>query len=570
MMMAGLGPHSGQTVSGPAEADAPPPSGQTVRHYRQILLWPLQLMPLSGDQQIQNHCVGLEKCTEDNPWREVADEFGCNPEEFQERHYSEFVTFLPYVQRMLYGEGKGSGRTAIESPIRVFRRRDVSKVRLTYPGDPRPVTLNVAHVDLYFFYDLDVAILAVEVSTDHLTFERAHETLFRFGRAYPTFWDRDGHAGHCLSRVEWLGADGGVLATSDYERRGKYLAAVARQRAAYISAHWEWLMQPLVFHHSDQKGGLRYRLVEYHRMPVCGYLTLEEPRVLTRNDFMRLALVLPPGPSEAQPLPDAVAHDFEERYCHDRYWNDRPDGAAGTRFMCSGEAFVMVGKASEHENVTSGAGMTEQFRHQYFLVFLLCHLHKAALYMMSDRLLHALNRMDVGDADSVREFKRNIRQIKEIFLRFTHRYWFHEVSDQVMAKSLYRSCHELIGTDRLYDEVRDEVEEMNTYLDSDSLRRQANMVIRLTVVTIFGLIGTVATGFLGMNLIAAADEPMYLRIFYFLAVFVPTTLLTFYTITKSKRLADFLDALSDERKSMRDTFATLLSVWRGPPDEGED
>ena len=43
---------------------------------------------------------------------------------------------------------------------------------------------------------------------------------------------------------------------------------------------------------------------------------------------------------------------------------------------------------------------------------------------------------------------------------------------------------------------------MNTYLDADSLRRQANTVVRLTVVTIFGLMGTVTTGFLGMNLLA--------------------------------------------------------------------
>ena len=48
--------------------------------------------------------------------------------------------------------------------------------------------------------------------------------------------------------------------------------------------------------------------------------------------------------------------------------------------------------------------------------------------------------------------------------------------------------------------------DMNEYLDSDSLRRQANTVLRLTVVTTFGLIGTVATGFLGMNLFAHAEE----------------------------------------------------------------
>ena len=40
-----------------------------------------------------------------------------------------------------------------------------------------------------------------------------------------------------------------------------------------------------------------------------------------------------------------------------------------------------------------------------------------------------MNRLEVGDTDSVREFKRTIRQSMEVFLRFT-RYWFHEISNQ--------------------------------------------------------------------------------------------------------------------------------------------
>lgn len=36
----------------------------------------------------------------------------------------------------------------------------------------------------------------------------------------------------------------------------------------------------------------------------------------------------------------------------------------------------------------------------------------------------------------MKRFKRTIRQNFEIFLRFTHRCWFHEVADQVQAKAL--------------------------------------------------------------------------------------------------------------------------------------
>jgi len=72
-----------------------------------------------------------------------------------------------------------------------------------------------------------------------------------------------------------------------------------------------------------------------------------------------------------------------------------------------------------------------------------------------------------------------------------------------------------LGLDPLYAEVRERIGDMNSYLDADSLRRQANTVVRLTVVTIFGLIGTVTTGFLGMNLLAEAEAPMWWRIVLF-------------------------------------------------------
>ena len=99
--------------------------------------------------------------------------------------------------------------------------------------------------------------------------------------------------------------------------------------------------------------------------------------------------------------------------------------------MCSGEAFV--GDAGEHATVLRQrrTGLREQFRHQYFLVFLIAHLHKAALLMLSDRLVDALNRLDVRNADSVSASSATIRSRMEMFLRFTHRYWFHDVTNRI-------------------------------------------------------------------------------------------------------------------------------------------
>ena len=82
-------------------------------------------------------------------------------------------------------------------------------------------------------------------------------------------------------------------------------------------------------------------------------------------------------------------------------------------------------------------GVFGQFRHQYFLLFLIAHFHKAALLMISDRLVEALNRLEVHNAESSSASSARSAQQFEIFLRFTHRYWFHEMSDQAQARALF-------------------------------------------------------------------------------------------------------------------------------------
>ena len=538
-----------------------------VRHLRATLLWPLRLMPTQGQRRSPWHV--LKEMGDASPWREEVDEYTGSSEGFHERHYNEFVSFLPYVQRFLYGEGRRgreAGGTGGESPMRVFRRRDVAAVRVVARLGDAPVTLKVVHTDLYFFFDVDVVMLNMEVGVDDLSLPQAQEILYRFGRAYPGGWDAQGAALHCMASVEWLDAEGRVLASSDAQQRDLFLEHVAEHRAPRIAAHWAWLMLPLVSDHSGEPGALRFRQLEYYRMPLMAYLALDDPRRLSRNDFIRLALVTgaaEPAVGGGGPLPFAEEHlaDFEQRYCYDRFWVDA-GSAPNTRYLCSGRSLVVIGTADSEFFCCRDRGVLAQFRHQHFLLFLIAHFQKAALLMFSDRLVEALRRLDVHDVVSVKNFKRAIRSSFEGFLRFTHRYWFHEISEQAQVRALWHLCATHLDTDPLYEEVKERIADMNTYLDADSLRRQANTVVRLTVVTLFGLIGTVTTGFLGMNLLAEADSPMWQKLLWFGVVGALTTWLTFYTMIKSKRLSDFIDALSDERHSFKSRLAVLAQVWR--------
>jgi hypothetical protein len=538
-------------------------STRMVRHFRQILLWPLQLMPIQEGEQIQKHWELLDRAGPANPWRELSSEFTGEQPRFQRRHYNEFVTFLPHVQRFIYGEGSARQASAwhSESPVRVFRRNDIAKARITYVREQPPVVFDVGHVELYFFFDIDVVLLTVEIHTDALSFERVQHTLYGLGRAYPLDWEPDGTASHCLERIEWLTAAGQVLASSDYGEAGRYLSYVSQYRAACISAHWEFLLRPLVLHHSGEEGLIRFRQIEYHRMPLMAYIALDDPHALSRADFVRLGLAAAPGSANTLPYSRRYLLRFERHYCYDRYWSEEI-GELNTRFICCGPTLVVVGSANDAMFVDPETGLLGQFRHQYLLLFLIVHFHRAALLMLSDRLVIALNKLDIQNADSVRQFKRTIRQIFEIFLRFTHRYWFHDVSDQAQARELFRMCTQNLDTEQLYNEVREEIQDMSAYLDSDTLRRQSNSMVRLTVATIFGMILTVTTGFLGMNLIEEGQASLELKVFYFALVALPCGILALYTVGRSKRLSDFLDALSDERLTLRTKYIALENVFR--------
>ena len=79
-----------------------------VRLFHANLVWPLQLEPLAiaGDPRAALGDL-RGRCRETHAWRRIDDEFtDRSGQQFRERHYREFVSFLPYVQRFLYGEGR--------------------------------------------------------------------------------------------------------------------------------------------------------------------------------------------------------------------------------------------------------------------------------------------------------------------------------------------------------------------------------------------------------------------------------------------------------------------------------
>jgi hypothetical protein len=160
---------------------------------------------------------------------------------------------------------------------------------------------------------------------------------------------------------------------------------------------------------------------------------------------------------------------------------------------------VVVGDAGSEFYRCGERGVLAQFRHQHFLLFLIAHVQKAALLMFSDRLVDALSGW-TSRGRFVKRFKRRSGAASRASCASRTATGSTRSANRRMCARCSGCDARHLELDALYDEVKDRTADMNTYLDADSLRRQANTVVRLTVVTIFGLIGTITTGFLGMNL----------------------------------------------------------------------
>ena len=531
-------------------------SEKIVREFNHTLLWPITMRPLRREAGMEMVPYWDMLKRRPGPWKFVEDALLIEDESCL-AGYEEFVYFLPYVQRFLYGVGD-EGRGA-QSSLHTFQRNDIEEVHLrTEPGADE-ITLKVKRARLYFFYDIDVALAVLEVAGENIPLDTAVEIMDRFGRPYPPAWEADGRGAHCLHSVQFWGRDAAgapaLLSTSDYEDREKYLELVRDQRQTPLSLHWEYFLSPLIPAYLPG-GALKYYQIENKRIPIMSYLSFDDPRALTRGDMIRIGFAAKWGESESLPYSTAFLADFERQYCYDRYWDPQNRGAEmDTRYFFCGVAFSMITGYRPHDL------LLRQFRHQFFQIGLIAHFHKASLLSLSNRFSRAVERLNVRDFESVKLFKKHVRETLEVFLRFNHRYWFHEISTQVQASDFFKRWSHQLGSDALYSEVREEARDINEYLDTDRQRKQADNAMRLTVVSSLGMLGTVITGFLGMNLFSHDALPAWEKTLIFMIVFVPTIALGVYTVVVSRRLANFMETLSSEGLTWQEKLRAFPKIW---------
>ncbi|MFM7293596.1 MAG: CorA family divalent cation transporter [Burkholderiales bacterium] len=527
-----------------------------VRDFHHTLLWPITLRPLRREAAagVVHYWDMLKR--NPGPWKYVADTLLIEDETCL-AGYEEFVHFLPYVQRFLYGVGD-EGRGA-QSSLYAFTREDIAKVEVELVKGSDAFHLDVLRARLYFFYDIDVAVAVLEVAGTDIPLAQAVELMDRFGRPYAPAWESSDRGAHCPYRVAFRGHDGALLSQSDYGDRDKFIDLVRSERQTPLSMHWEFFLSPLVPAYL-QGGTIKYYQIENKRIPTMTYLSFDDPTQLSRGDMIRIGFAAKWGASDTLPYAKQFLADFESQYCYDRYWDpEDPTTDMDTRYIFCGVSFAMITKTGQQ------AQLLGQFRHQFYQIGLIANFNKAALLSLSNRFSRAVERLNVRSYESVKQFKKHVRETLEVFLRFNHRYWFHEISNQVQASDFFQRWSHQLGSDALYQEVREEARDINEYLDADRTRKQTDNAMRLTVVSSCGMVGTVVTGFLGMNLYSHSDLPVLEKILIFGAVFIPTTALALYTVIISRRIANFMEALSSEGLTWTEKVGTFRQIFSMTP-----
>jgi len=398
--------------------------------------------------------------------------------------------------------------------------------------------------------DVDIAMVCLEINGKNLPLSTVMDLQYYFGRTYPSHWEENeyGYMGDCLHSVAWLDKEGKVLNESNYHDSTTFLEYAKRTRTVKDASHWSFLIEPMVQHYHEGPSTFRYRKIGYRRTPMISYIAVDDPRKLTRGDIVRLGLFTACGDAETLPYSSDFLADFEKNHCYDRYWDSESDDIRlTTRIISCEQGVVLLGSTQNKTFIDGKMGTLLDFNTKYFMLFLISHFQNATIMMVTDKLVHAICNLDITNKCSYKEFADTIKLLKESFLRFTHRYWFNEVTNQTVAKDLFQMVRKHNHSDEKLQEVSQRIIDMQEYIENQEVRIQSDTVIRLTIVSIFGLVFTMTIGLLDINLFLVEHSSLHAKLMYFMFMFAIVGVVTFFTVLKSKKVSYVIDALANKK-----------------------
>lgn len=485
-----------------------------------------------GTVYLQKTCEKLK----DSKWSDVPKNTSNTPLEKRWelfRKYQSRAYFHPFVQRFLYDKER----------VRRFERNDVKKIVVTldhFVTKEFSVTLSVARCELVLFQpDIGVLLLEVE-TTEPLNLPQTQLLLDSLRRLYPPYIDgftfKEGNepaskemriwkGGHCPVEVRLLEGDGktpigdpGVYREQqsiDSESMPKFFEHYSKPFEAEIgkdtihfpwAAHWQTLLNPFVTD-SGGVGEFSAHQLGDDRAPTMTYIAVQDPRSISRGDWMRLCFCDDPGTSHL-PYAEGFMQDFEEKFCYDRYWYTgvlRDSEWNPSRILICGYSFTFVGSSADDFFLNELNGAHATFRNIYVEMGLIAHFQRAALLAASQRLSDMVQRDSSGAHISLPS-RDEVRNFYDHFVEFTQNFWFDEISPQEQGREMFEMWRKRLRIQELYDEVRQELKDLVEYAElratSDELNASGRLNMTVAIVgfgaIVLSFVSAIA-GILGMN-----------------------------------------------------------------------
>lgn len=146
----------------------------------------------------------------------------------------------------------------------------------------------------------------------------------------------------------------------------------------------------------------------------------------------------------------------------------------------------------------SGVGFIKEqlksrIRDAYFKLFFIA-IHQQ---MLAHRFGNFIGKIAKGK-------KKKIRILRQLFFEFTIKCWFTMVSNNKMYNRVYQRWRHVLQVEPLFEEIRREVEEMDEYLERESINRGTRLLNFITI-AFFPLV--MLSGIWGMNFLEIIENP---------------------------------------------------------------
>ncbi|NLW36603.1 MAG: hypothetical protein GXY80_14165, partial [Syntrophorhabdus aromaticivorans] len=196
--------------------------------------------------------------------------------------------------------------------------------------------------------------------------------------------------------------------------------------------------------------------------------------------------------------------DYLDLHAYDN-WRD-----LGTRYGFTRYSGTCLAVASKSEVLSGGqkpfsyGTLYTHFETIYYEVALLVFFHRATLVRFSKdaadcaELFREARAMQDSERKG-RAFER-ARDLRGEFLLFHNKYWFTEITNQDQGIDMFNRWETALRNKQLFEEVKQELSELNEYIEREHAGNLDLLVGGLTVLAAAGLILTIWLSFLGANI----------------------------------------------------------------------